>query len=55
MSFAHRKSVEQVETGLELAPKFDEDGADPGCHHRSRERRSVDARLHEPRSSDQDS
>ena len=29
MSFAHRKSVEQVETGLELAPKFDEDGLIP--------------------------
>ena len=29
MSFAPRKSVEQVEEGLELAPKFDEDGLIP--------------------------
>ncbi len=29
MTFAPRKSVEQVEEGLELAPKFDEDGLIP--------------------------
>ena len=36
--FAPRKTIEQVEEGHELAPKFDAAGPDHGRHHRLRQR-----------------
>ena len=46
-AFSPRFSVEQVEEGAVLAPKFDSEGLIPVITTDAAQRRGADARLHE--------